>query len=116
MTFTDDQPTHARMLKKATIGREMVSAVGSYQRDEKEKGGHTDLDAVEPEEETRKDHLTQTKLGAECREEADWGDSQQVDEEDGEEGVDETQVKDGDGERTDGEGGDDHVGSKPLSM
>ena len=71
---------------------------------------------METEEVARKDHLTKTEAGAECREEGYWGYAQTVDEEDGEEGVDETKLKDCDCQCANGEGGDYHVGGEPLSM
>ena len=41
---------------------------------------HTELDAVETEVEARQHHLAQTEPRAECGEETDGGDSEQVDE------------------------------------
>ena len=44
----------------------------------------------------REHHLAQTKAGPEGGEKRNWGDGEAVDEEDGEEGVDETKIKDWD--------------------
>ena len=56
----------------------------------------TDFDAVVSEEKTGQDHLTHTKARAKGGEEGDGGGAEEVDEEDGQKRVDESQVEDGD--------------------
>lgn len=74
-----------------------------------------DLGTIVAEEESREDHLAQTEFGTECAHDADRQDAEEVEEEDSQESIDESQVEDWVGECTDGKGTDDHVGSKPLS-
>ena len=76
---------------------------------------HTELDAIISVKEPREHHLAQSKPRSKSGEEADGSDSQDVDEENGQDGVHEAQAKDGKCQRTDGKGRDDHVGSEPLS-
>ena len=75
----------------------------------------TDLNTVIPIPKTGEDHLTQAKARTESGEEGDGSDGEAIDEENGEERVDEAQIKDGDGQCANGEGGDNHVGGQPLS-
>ena len=70
---------------------------------------HTDLDAVEAEEEARENHLSEAETRPEHGEEADGSDAEEVDKEDGEETVDEAEFKHRHADGPDGEGGDDHV-------
>ena len=72
-----------------------------------------DFHAVEAEIEAREHHLTEPVGGPERGEEGDRGDGEHVDEEDGEEGVDEAELEDGDGQGADSEAGHDHVGGEP---
>ena len=69
-----------------------------------------DLDGVETKEEAREDHLAETILRTKGGEEGDRGNAEHIYEQDGEEGVNEAKVENGDCERADGEGGDYHVG------
>ena len=66
--------------------------------------------AIVAEEVSRQHHLPQAKPGAEGAEEANGGDAQQVDEEDREQSVNETQLEDRDGQGSDGKRGYHHVG------
>lgn len=61
-----------------------------------------DLRAVPAEVEAGEYHLTEAKNGSESREKADGGYSEEVDEEDGEQSVDETELEDVHGENSNG--------------
>lgn len=63
-----------------------------------------DLDGIVAEEESREDHLAQPEFGTEGREEADGEDAEDVDEEYGQDSVDETEEEDWLSQRTDCEG------------
>lgn len=80
----------------------------------RKRGERTNLHAVPAKEEAGKNHLTESKHGPKGREEAYGCDTKQVDEKDGEEGIDKTKLEDGDRECSNGKTGDDHIGSKPL--
>ena len=54
----------------------------------------TEFDTVKAEKVAREDHLTKPKAGTKCGEKRNWGDTQAVDEEDREERIDESQIKD----------------------
>lgn len=66
------------------------------------------------EVEAGEDHLAEAEDRTECGKEADGSNAEEIDEEDCEEGVNETELEDGNGEGADGEGGDDHVSGEPL--
>lgn len=66
------------------------------------------------EPESGKHHLSKTKDGTEGREEADRQYSDDVEKDDDTDTIGETDVEEGQSENTDGEGGNDHVGGKPL--
>ena len=68
-----------------------------------------DFHAPPAEEEAGKYHLAKAKDGAKGGEEADRGDAKEVDEENCEKCVDETELEDGDGEGADGETRYDHI-------
>lgn len=55
----------------------------------------TDFNSVPAEEEPRQNHLSETKFRTECREEADWNDTQEVDKEDCQDSIDESEVENG---------------------
>ncbi len=74
----------------------------------------TDLDTVVSEPETGEDHLAKSKHGSEGGEEAHGQDAEDVDEDNGQRRVDESQFENGNGQSSDGEGGDNHVGGQPL--
>ena len=59
-------------------------------------------------------HLAQAKPWTKGREEANGSDGQEVDEEDGQQRIDEAELEDRYGQRTNGKRRDDHVGSQPL--
>ena len=65
---------------------------------------------MKAEEEAGEHHLAQTEAGPEGGEKCNGCDGKAIDEEDGEEGVDETKIKDWNGQSADSKGGDDHVG------
>jgi len=72
-----------------------------------------DFDAVEAEPEPGQDHLAHAEARAKGREEGHGHGAEHVDEEDGEEGVDEAEGEDGDGEDADGQGRHAHVCRTP---
>ena len=78
-----------------------------------EKSG--DLDAVEAEEVTGKNHLAKPIDGAEGRKERYWCNGKHVDEEDREECIDKAQVEYRNSQRSDGKTRDDHISSEPHS-
>ena len=78
------------------------------------KEKHTDLYTVKTKVETGKHHLTETKAGAKGGEEADGENGKNIEEKDGEKGVDESKVKHRYGQRANGEGRDYHIGGTPL--
>jgi hypothetical protein len=59
------------------------------------------------------DHLSHAEPGSKGRKEGDWDDSQEIDEEDGEERIDESQTEHRYCQHTDGKGRDHHVGGTP---
>lgn len=79
-----------------------------------EKVGHTEFDTPPTEPETGNHHLAQAEFSTENREEADSQDTEQVEEQYGQNTVDETAVKDRLSEHSDCKGCDDHVGGEPL--
>lgn len=80
-----------------------------------EDGENSDyFGCMETKEETGKNHLPETKDRAKGGEEAHGGYAKEVDEEDGEEAVDEAELEDRHGENAKGKTGYDHVRSEPL--
>jgi hypothetical protein len=61
---------------------------------ERRRGIHTEFDTIVSKEESRQDHLSHAKSRAKCREETDRHDTQDIDEEDGQESIDKTQLED----------------------
>jgi len=109
MEFTADQPRQARMLNTATMtckyrGRLTYSTWAE----------HTNLYSVPAEPETREHHLSQSETGSKCGEVANGDDADHIEEEANEASVRESKEEEFLSEETDGEGGDDHVGRKPL--
>lgn len=76
----------------------------------------TELDGPPSEPETREHHLAQTEGGTEAGEETHGQNSQQVEEEANEDGINEAQVEQGLAEHTNGEGAHDHVCGQPLGL
>lgn len=74
----------------------------------------TDFHPIPAVVEPRENHLAKAKDGPKGGEKADRGDTEQVDEQNGQKRIDEPEVKDGHGEYSDRETGDYHVGGKPL--
>lgn len=72
------------------------------------------FDSPPAEPEARKNHLTKAKSWSEGREVADGEDTNQVEEEDNQDGIHESKEEESLSQKTDGEGGDDHVGGEPL--
>ena len=71
---------------------------------------------MKAEEEAGEHHLAQAEAGPEGGEECNGCDGEAIDEEDGEEGVDETKIKDRNGQSADSKGRDHHVRRHPLSI
>lgn len=74
----------------------------------------TDLDSVPAEPEPREHHLAQSKSRSESGEVADGNNTDEIEEEANETCVGESEEEQLLCEKTNGEGGNDHVGGKPL--
>ena len=70
---------------------------------------------MKAEEKAREHHLAQTEAGPKGGVKCHGRDGETIDEEDGEEGVDETKMKDWNGQCADSKRGDNHVRRHPLS-
>ena len=62
-----------------------------------------------------KDHLAHAKYGSECGPKRDWNGGEHVDEQDGQDGIQEAELEHGRRECADRERADDHVGCEPLT-
>ena len=94
----------ARTLKNAT------ALVRLYKRHQPATLGLTDFDSVPSEPESRKHHLSQSKACSEGGEVADRNDSDKVEEQNRENGVNKPEEKELLSKESDSEGGDNHVG------
>ena len=107
MTFTEDHPIQARMLKTATRLELAIIHL-------KLKIELTNFHTIVSEKESRKHQLTKSESWAKSREEADRNYTKNVDEEDDQDGVDESKEEDRVCKSSNSEGRDDHVGREPL--
>lgn len=90
MTFTEDHPIQARILKTATTRKSALCPQSHMRMD-----ALTDLYTVPSEIESTQYHLSQTKARAKGGEEADRSYSNKIDEEDDQDGIDKSKVEDG---------------------
>lgn len=77
-------------------------------------GGHTEFDTPPTEPETGNHHLTQAEFRTEDGEVTHGQNTEQVEEQNGQDTVDETAVEKRLSEHSDGERCHDHVGGEPL--
>lgn len=72
-----------------------------------------DFDAIPSKVKSRQDHLSKSKPWAKGWEEADWNYAEKIDEEDDQDRIDESKIKDGVGEGSNSKCRDDHVRRTP---